>query len=84
VNSPLQEYSTIIRSGLTPAPEGAGRLSPERAARLAEQLRSLQAARDRALAESQTYWIVPRDGLRRFGDARGSSPSSSTEEKGQQ
>jgi hypothetical protein len=58
----LNDYATIIGSGMTPAPEGAGRLSAERAALLTEQLRSLQAARDHALIESQTYWILPRDG----------------------
>lgn len=59
---PLEDYTTVIRSGLIPAPAGIGQLSAERAARLAEQLRSLQAGRDRALIESQAYWIVPRNG----------------------
>lgn len=41
----LAAYCTPIRSLLTPAPAGSGELSPDRAARLAEQLRGLQRAR---------------------------------------
>jgi hypothetical protein len=54
---PLSEYTTIIRSGVTPAPEGTGRLSSERARALDEALKSLRLARAHALVESMTYVV---------------------------
>jgi hypothetical protein len=54
---PLNEYTTIIRSGVTPAPEGTGRLSPERARALDEDLKALRLARARALVEAMTYMV---------------------------
>lgn len=56
--SDLNEYTTVIRSGVTPAPGSAGRLSPERARELDEQLRELHEARCRAWVEIQSYWLV--------------------------
>lgn len=49
--SDLDAHLTVIRSGVTPAQEGTGRLSPERARELERQLRELHEARGRAWAE---------------------------------
>lgn len=59
MTSPLNEHTTIIRSGVTPAAEGF-RLSRERARELDEQLRKLHEARCRAWAEIRIYPVVSR------------------------
>jgi len=68
----IEPYSVPITSGMTPTTNFT--LSLEREAALAAALRNLARARDEAVVASRSYAIAI---------ARGSSPSSSTEEKGQ-
>lgn len=49
-----------ITSGLSPAPEGAGRLRVDLAAELRQKLDELRAARQRAAAESRGYLVAGR------------------------
>lgn len=57
----LSDFLTPIRSGLDPAPgtlsATSGRLSEERSARVSERVRALEAARQRAEAESRDYHV---------------------------
>lgn len=53
----LEAHLTPIRSGVTPAPEGAGKLTRDRAQWLEEQLRGLRAARARAGVAARTYVV---------------------------
>lgn len=57
MSEPLEAHLTPIRSGVTPAPKGAGQLSRERAEWLDEQLRGLRAARARAAVEARSYVV---------------------------
>ncbi len=52
----VDQFAVPITMGMTPS--RGGRLSPERAAALDEQLRELSAARARAAASCRTYLIT--------------------------
>lgn len=58
---PLAAFATAIVSGLAPDGEddaaGGGRLSDERSAEVAERLRALEVARQRAEARSRDYHV---------------------------
>jgi hypothetical protein len=54
---PLGDFTTPIVSGLTDAPDGAGRLNPERAADLDERLRGLAHARAEAGVGARNYVV---------------------------
>lgn len=57
MNRPLSEYTTIIRSLVTPAPEGTGQLSRERADQLDADLRALREHRARAWVACRSYVV---------------------------
>lgn len=57
---PLDDYTTIIRSGVTPAAEGTGQLSPERARQLDADLRALRDHRAHAWIACRSYVVGER------------------------